>query len=127
MAKQRVLIIGGGMSALTTAYQLSRTAELRERYAITIYQTGWKLGGKLASGRRRPNLRNIEHGLHVWFGFYENAFALLRDWTARYRYATVSTEEFTDLAGHYRDAGLRSFWDAWLYRKPLPELPSART
>ena len=45
MAKQRVLIIGGGMSALTTAYQLSRTAELRERYAITIYQTGWKLGG----------------------------------------------------------------------------------
>ncbi len=50
-------------------------------------------------------------------------FALLQDWTARYRHGSVSTEEFTDLASHYADASLRPLWDAWLFAKPLPALP----
>ncbi|MFF0488144.1 M1 family metallopeptidase [Nocardia sp. NPDC004068] len=50
-------------------------------------------------------------------------FALLRDWTQRYRHSLVGTEEFTDLAGHYADTPLRELWDAWLYARPLPELP----
>lgn len=83
--RRRVTILGGGLSGLTAAYELTRTAELRARYEVTVYQMGWRLGGKLASGRN-PNRswRNEEHGLHVWFGFYENTFALadeaLKQW-----------------------------------------------
>ena len=44
---------------------------------MTIYQLGWRLGGKAASGRL-PDGRIVEHGLHVWFGCYENAFELVR-------------------------------------------------
>jgi uncharacterized protein with NAD-binding domain and iron-sulfur cluster len=78
--RERIAILGGGMGALATAWHLSRTPELRSRYEVTIYQMGWRLGGKLASGRDAANhFRNIEHGLHVWFGFYDNAFKLYQE------------------------------------------------
>lgn len=50
-------------------------------------------------------------------------FDLLREWTARYRHASITTEEFTDLTGHYSAASLRPLWDAWLSARPLPALP----
>ncbi|WP_067814815.1 M1 family metallopeptidase [Nocardia inohanensis] len=50
-------------------------------------------------------------------------FDLLREWTARYRHASVTTDEFTDLAGHYSAGSLRPLWDGWLYARPLPPLP----
>jgi aminopeptidase N len=50
-------------------------------------------------------------------------FDLLREWTIRYRHASVTTEEFTDLAGHYSRVPLRPLWDAWLFGKQLPQLP----
>ncbi|MFE3193770.1 M1 family metallopeptidase [Nocardia sp. NPDC059240] len=50
-------------------------------------------------------------------------FDLLRAWTARYRHASIRTDEFTDLAGHYSPVPLRPLWDAWLYARPLPALP----
>ena len=72
------------MAALAAAYELSCTDELRSRYSVTIYQRGWRLGGKCASGRAAHpadtgSKRVEEHGLHVWFGFYYNAFHMLRD------------------------------------------------
>ena len=73
----RVAIIGGGCAAITTAFELSRP-EMNGRYDITVYQPGWRLGGKGASGRG-PSGRIEEHGLHIWLGFYENAFRLLRE------------------------------------------------
>ena len=45
---------------------------------MTVYQLGWRLGGKGASGRG-PADRIEEHGLHLWMGFYENAFRLMRE------------------------------------------------
>ncbi|WP_433600788.1 M1 family metallopeptidase [Nocardia sp. CA-135953] len=48
---------------------------------------------------------------------------LLREWTIRYRHGSVTTEEFTDLAGHYSLVPLRPLWDAWLLGEPLPQLP----
>jgi uncharacterized protein with NAD-binding domain and iron-sulfur cluster len=78
MGKTRIAILGGGMAGLTCAHELSRTPELRARYEVTVYQMGWRLGGKAASGRDHRG-RNLEHGLHVWFGYYENAFRLLRE------------------------------------------------
>ena len=78
MARQRVAVLGGGMAGLTSAYHLSRTQALRDRYEVTVYQMGWRLGGKVASGRDELG-RNLEHGLHVWFGCYENTFQLLQE------------------------------------------------
>ncbi len=72
----RVSIIGGGCAGLTAAFELTRP-ELHGRYAVTVYQMGWRLGGKGASGRG-PADRIEEHGLHLWMGFYENAFRLMR-------------------------------------------------
>lgn len=77
MNRQKIAILGGGMAGLTCAYELTRP-ELRDRYDVTIYQMGWRLGGKAAAGRD-PFDRNLEHGLHVWFGYYENAFRLLQE------------------------------------------------
>jgi uncharacterized protein with NAD-binding domain and iron-sulfur cluster len=76
--KRRIAILGGGIAGLSAAYQLSKTKELRASYSVTIYQMGWRLGGKCASGRNAED-RIEEHGLHVWFGCYENAFRMLRD------------------------------------------------
>ena len=58
--KVRVAVLGGGIAGLTTAHELTRTPELRARHDVTVYQYGWRLGGKCASGRdldRRPHPR----------------------------------------------------------------------
>jgi aminopeptidase N len=47
-------------------------------------------------------------------------FALLRDWTTRYRHSTVVTEDFTALATQYSEEPLASLWDAWLYSTEVP-------
>jgi uncharacterized protein with NAD-binding domain and iron-sulfur cluster len=73
----KVAIVGGGCAAVTTAFELTRP-ELGNRYAVTLYQLGWRLGGKGASGRG-PADRIEEHGIHLWMGFYENAFRLMRE------------------------------------------------
>jgi uncharacterized protein with NAD-binding domain and iron-sulfur cluster len=79
MAKERVVILGGGMAALTAAFELTSTPALRAQYDVTVYQLGWRLGGKGASGRNADAYQRIEeHGLHILLGFYENAFSVLR-------------------------------------------------
>ena len=62
---------------MATAFELSRP-EHNGRYEVTVYQRGWRLGGKGASGRG-PDGRIEEHGLHLWMGFYENAFRTMRE------------------------------------------------
>jgi aminopeptidase N len=54
----------------------------------------------------------------------DNFFALLRDWTSRYRHATVVTDDFTGLAANYAQVSLRPLWDAWLYSTGVPALGS---
>jgi uncharacterized protein with NAD-binding domain and iron-sulfur cluster len=78
MAKTKIAILGGGMAGLSAAYQLTKTQALRDQYDVTVYTLGWRLGGKAASGRDALG-RNLEHGLHVWFGCYENAFQMLQE------------------------------------------------
>ena len=73
----KVAVLGGGCAAMAAAFELSRP-EQRGRFEITVYQMGWRLGGKGASGRGRHD-RIEEHGLHLWMGFYENAFRLMRE------------------------------------------------
>ena len=73
----RVAVVGGGCAAMAAAFELSRP-EHDGRFEISVYQMGWRLGGKGASGRGRHD-RIEEHGLHLWMGFYENAFRLMRE------------------------------------------------
>ncbi|HEY5880053.1 MAG TPA: FAD-dependent oxidoreductase [Nakamurella sp.] len=73
---KRVAVIGGGMAGLTAAWQLTGP-KCRDDIEVTVYQRGWRLGGKGASSRGRHG-RIQEHGLHVWLGYYENAFRLMR-------------------------------------------------
>ena len=84
MAKRRVAILGGGMGSLAAAFELTDPANPAAKdLEVTVYTLGWRLGGKGASGRNMSDVPGVrgrieEHGLHVWFGFYENAFQLIR-------------------------------------------------
>ena len=76
--KKKLAILGGGIGSLVTAWQLTSQPNWREIYeSITIYQMGWRLGGKCASGRGARG-RIEEHGLHIWFGFYDNSFDVIQ-------------------------------------------------
>lgn len=50
----------------------------------------------------------------------ESFFAILRDWTATYRHATVTTDQFVALAERRSGAELAPLFDAWLYEPSLP-------
>lgn len=79
--KQRIAVLGGGVAALSAAFYLTEEAGWSDKYEITVYQQGWRLGGKCASGHdMRPGYghRIYEHGLHIFAGFYDQAFDLLR-------------------------------------------------
>lgn len=49
-------------------------------------------------------------------------FALLRDWTTRYRHSNVVTDDFTGLAGQYSKDSLDALWAGWLYSTQVPPL-----
>lgn len=79
-AKQRVIVLGGGLGSLSAAFYLTEQPGWADRYDITVHQQGWRLGGKCASGHdMRPGYghRIYEHGLHIFGGFYYQAFDLL--------------------------------------------------
>lgn len=73
----RVAIVGGGCAGVAAAFELTRP-EHADKFEVTIYQQGFRFGGKGASGRGIGD-RIEEHGLHLWMGFYENAFRLMRE------------------------------------------------
>lgn len=74
----KVAILGGGVGAMTATLELTSRPDWKERFeSVTVYQMGWRLGGKGASGRG-PDGRIEEHGLHIWLGMYENAFRAIR-------------------------------------------------
>lgn len=76
--RKKVAVLGGGVGAITAAFELTG-GENAGRYDVTVYQMGWRLGGKGASGRNAACAQRIEeHGLHIWLGFYHNAFNAMR-------------------------------------------------
>jgi uncharacterized protein with NAD-binding domain and iron-sulfur cluster len=111
------------MGGIATAWRLSEPGWRDELDSITVYQRGWRLGGKGASSRGAHG-RIEEHGLHLWLGYYENAFRLLRECYAEldrpttdprariqtWRQAMVPTAE---VGLEDRDAG---GWHHWIGR-----------
>lgn len=66
------------MGGLATAWELSSGDWKESLGSITVYQRGWRLGGKGASSRGRHG-RIEEHGLHVLLGYYDTTFRVLRE------------------------------------------------
>lgn len=66
------------MAGCAAAWELSRGDWKRRHRSITVLEQSAALGGKGAS-TRGDDARILEHGLHVWLGYYDNAFRLVRD------------------------------------------------
>ncbi len=124
--KEKVVILGGGVGAMTAAYQLTQFDDWQNRFDITIYQMGWRLGGKCASGRNAAAGQRIEeHGLHVWAGFYDNAIKLMKSC-----YAQANDQGIDGLFTSYDEAfkpfnnvvlaeKLGNKWIPWHVQPPL--------
>ena len=96
---KKIAIFGGGLGSLTTAFALTSRRNWREHYEITVYQMGWRLGGKGASGRNpEPDCghRIEEHGFHVWLGFYDNASKMIQESYAELARTTGPLRTWTD-------------------------------
>lgn len=66
------------MAGLSAAWRLTDPDVRGLDDEVTVYQRGARLGGKGAS-HRGIHGRIEEHGLHVWLGYYDNAFRLMRE------------------------------------------------
>ena len=111
--RRKIAVLGGGCGSMAAVWALTRLPQWERKFDITVYQMGWRLGGKGASGRdAAQSQRILEHGLHVWAGFYDNAFRVMqeaygeldpdpdnpiRDWTDAFRkLGNVILEEEVD-------------------------------
>ncbi len=75
--KLRVAVLGGGPAACAAALYLARQ---KDRFEVSVYTTGYRLGGKCQSWRNPKKAQRIEeHGLHAFLGFYRNAFTVVQD------------------------------------------------
>lgn len=76
--KTKIAVLGGGCGSLAAVWGLLQSQQAHT-YDITVYQLGFRLGGKGASGRNQEIANRIEeHGLHIWGGCYENAFQIMQ-------------------------------------------------
>jgi uncharacterized protein with NAD-binding domain and iron-sulfur cluster len=76
--KRKIAILGAGPAGLTAAIALTDTPELREKHEVTIYQMGWRAGGKFGTGRVPPHNWVNLNGTHYLFGGYANGLATVR-------------------------------------------------
>lgn len=77
--RRKVAILGAGPGGLAAAFGLTATPALRARYEVTVFQLGWRAGGKCASGRAGPENRIEQNGTHYLFGCYDNTLAMARE------------------------------------------------
>lgn len=126
--KKRVVILGGGVGGMITALNLTDPRNpRRDEYDVTLYQMGWRLGGKGASGRNMDpayNYRIEEHGLHVWFGCYDNAFRQIQQvYDELNRPPDAPLARWNDAFEPHTAGGTLDFtqgqWRTWLEAFPL--------
>jgi uncharacterized protein with NAD-binding domain and iron-sulfur cluster len=78
--RHKIAIVGGGPAGLSAAFHLTQETGWEQKYDITVYQLGWRIGGKGATGRDSANHQRIEeHGIHGFCNFYFNTFAMMRE------------------------------------------------
>lgn len=121
-------ILGGGVGAITAAFELTSPRHGADAYDVTIYQTGWRLGGKCASGRNGHEHQRIEeHGLHVWSGFYDNAIRLMRECYDELRGVEGVFASFDTAFARHDNIALGephgTGWGFWPIRPPVHDRP----
>jgi phytoene dehydrogenase-like protein len=72
MSGPRVVIVGGGLAGMTLAKELAERGR-----SVTLVEAAARLGGK--AGAERIDGRVVEHGYHVFPGWYRNVRALLAE------------------------------------------------
>ncbi|MCB9638131.1 MAG: NAD(P)-binding protein [Myxococcales bacterium] len=78
--RKKVAVLGSGCGAMAATWALTSKPGWQDEFDVTVYQMGWRIGGKGAAGRDMENGARIEeHGFHIWLGFYNNAFQMIRD------------------------------------------------
>jgi uncharacterized protein with NAD-binding domain and iron-sulfur cluster len=132
-AKTKVAILGGGPAGLTAAFALSATPELRAKYAVTIYQSGWRVGGKCGQGRKGPANRIEINGTHYLFGAYDAAFRIASqvfeelEATGDTRFGTYESQ-FLSCSTVAIKEFFNGNWDTWTLELPgSGKPPGART
>lgn len=104
MAKTKVLILGGGLSALSTGINLLREGG-DAKFDVTLLTMERRLGGKASSWRIGGN-RLMEIGFHAIFGYYVEIKSML----ARAGHSTDDPRFFTSNEGQHLmyEAGARA-------------------
>jgi len=132
--KTRIAILGGGVGAMSAAFEITSAPDWKDRYEVTVYQMGWRLGGKGASGRNAAVAQRIEeHGLHFWLGFYENAFRMIRQcYAENARPLTEALATWTEAFKPYWEVHVEDHvdgaWIPWLLSfDPNPDVPGDTT
>lgn len=122
--KKRVAILGGGIGALAAAFELTEQDCEQTRYDITVYTLGWRLGGKGLVGREETShWRALEHGVHVWAGFYDNAFDLVQRLYARLKRPPNEWRSKFDGLSHFTVMEfVDDCWKPWVLTAPANTL-----
>ena len=58
--KRKIAVLGGGAGSMGALWALTSLPNAADRFDITVYQMGWRLGGKGASGRNPTREQRIE-------------------------------------------------------------------
>ena len=88
--KKKIAILGSGPGGLAAAWALTDTEELRATNEVTVYQVGWRSGGKCATGRYAPAEHMEQNCAHYLFGCYDNTIQMARDAYGELREAGAS-------------------------------------
>lgn len=124
MTKEKIAVLGGGVGAMSAVWGLTSQPDWDKKYEITVYQLGWRLGGKGASGRG-PDGRIQEHGLHIWMGFYDNAFRVMREAFGELQSTPRVYQSVEDAFKPQSKIGvmehINGAWKPWVI--PFPKLP----
>ncbi len=119
------------MDALLADYKADLLAKLKSgRTLESAGPISW--GFRLQSSIAPHAWRTVTYEKGTWIMHMlrrrlgdEKFLAFLRELCTRYRFATVSTEQFRELAAQYTppgtaDASLKAFFDTWVYGTGIP-------
>lgn len=79
---KKLAVLGTGVGNMAAVFYLTNYTGWEEDWDIDVYQYGWRMGGRAASGRTMSDAKGsrvLEHGLHILFGWYNNAFMWVQD------------------------------------------------
>jgi uncharacterized protein with NAD-binding domain and iron-sulfur cluster len=128
--RQRIVIVGAGVSGLATAFALTDPTNnpgWKDRYSVDVYQMGWRVGGKCATGRDADNHDRIqEHGIHVFGNMYFNSLRMVKAvqeevvWDAHDKFRTMDTA-FLPSVITLNTEWMNDQWHNYLGRFPLSD------